>query len=192
MIGSTISHYRILDKLGEGGMGVVYKAQDLNLDRVVALKILPPDKVADAERKRRFVQEAKSASALNHPNIITVYDIGTEGETAFIAMEYVPGRTLKRLISAEAPLDPVRAIDITTEILKAVRFAHRRGVLEPRLQDDGRRGRLAKQPAVAGQPALSVGIAEVVIYLVQGAQQWAVRHHRRPGRQSLVHGGHRQ
>src|SRR5271165_2148823 len=74
MVGRTISHYEIIERLGEGGMGVVYEARDTHLDRFVAIKVLPPEKVADAERKRRFVQEAKSASALNHPNIITIHD----------------------------------------------------------------------------------------------------------------------
>ena len=88
MFGRTIAHYEILEKLGEGGMGVVYKALDTRLDRLVAIKVLPPDKVADAGRKRRFVQEAKAASALNHPNIITIYEIGAENDTDFIVMEY--------------------------------------------------------------------------------------------------------
>ena len=98
MIGRTILHYRILAKLGEGGMGVVYKASDLHLGRLVAIKVLPPGKVADPERKRRFVQEAKAASALNHPNIIHLYDIDTADGVDFIAMEYVPGKTLDQSI----------------------------------------------------------------------------------------------
>src|SRR5512136_2600664 len=98
MVGKTISHYQVLEKLGEGGMGVVYKARDTHLDRFVAIKVLPPERVADPERKRRFVQEAKSSSALNHPNIIHVYDIDQQKGTDFIAMEYVPGKTLDKLI----------------------------------------------------------------------------------------------
>src|SRR5438876_7408343 len=98
MIGRTLDHYRIESRLGEGGMGVVYKARDTHLNRPVAIKVLPPDAVADSERKRRFVQEAKAASALNHPNILQIYDIDTaapEGHPVeFIAMEYVEGVTL--------------------------------------------------------------------------------------------------
>ena len=91
MVGRTIAHYCILEKLGEGGMGVVYKARDTHLDRFIAIKVLPPERVADPERRRRFVQEAKAASALNHPNIITIYDIDAADGVDFIAMEYVPG-----------------------------------------------------------------------------------------------------
>jgi serine/threonine protein kinase len=96
-IGSTVSHFEILEKLGEGGMGVVWKARDPHLDRFVALKVLQASKVADPERKRRFV-EAKSASALNHPNIITIHEISHEDGIDFIVMEYVRGRPLDQLI----------------------------------------------------------------------------------------------
>jgi Tol biopolymer transport system component/tRNA A-37 threonylcarbamoyl transferase component Bud32 len=98
MIGRTISHYVILEKLGEGGMGVVYKARDTQLDRLVAIKVLQADKVIDSDRKLRFIQEAKAASALNHPNIVTIHDIGTEDGADYIVMEYVSGRTLEHII----------------------------------------------------------------------------------------------
>src|SRR5438132_1289242 len=98
MIGQALGHYRIESKLGMGGMGVVYRAFDTHLDRPVAVKVLRPDAIVTAEQKRRFVQEAKAASALNHPNIVHVYDINTadlpDGPIDFIAMEFVSGQTL--------------------------------------------------------------------------------------------------
>ena len=94
MTGRTIAHYEILERLGEGGMGVVYKAKDTHLDRFVAIKVLPPERVADLERRRRFTQEAKAASALNHPNIITIHDIDEADGVYFISMEFVVGRTV--------------------------------------------------------------------------------------------------
>jgi serine/threonine protein kinase len=98
MGGQAIAHYTILEKIGQGGMGVVYKAHDTHLDRLVAIKVVPANKMADPERKLRFVQEAKAASALNHPNIITIHDIGTFDDQDFIAMEYVAGKTLQEQI----------------------------------------------------------------------------------------------
>jgi Tol biopolymer transport system component len=128
MVGRTISHYAILEKLGECGMGVVYKARDTHLDRFVAIKVLPPEKVADAERKRRFVQEAKSASALNHPNIITIYDIANENGVDFISMEYVPGRALNQLISRKGlPLS--EALKYAVQIADALTAAHAAGII---------------------------------------------------------------
>jgi serine/threonine protein kinase len=96
--GWTISHYRLMSELGRGGMGLVYKARDTHLDRSVAIKILPPERVVDPERKRRFVLEAKAASALNHPNIVHIYGIDTASGVDFIAMEYVEGKILNEMI----------------------------------------------------------------------------------------------
>ena len=101
----------IIERLGEGGMGVVYKARDPRLGRMVAIKVLPPAKVADAGRKRRFIQEAKAASALNHPNIITIYDIGSEDRADFIVKEYVAGRSLDRDIMVTDDDRTVKLLD---------------------------------------------------------------------------------
>ncbi|MBP2672325.1 MAG: serine/threonine protein kinase, partial [candidate division NC10 bacterium] len=128
MIGRTLGHYRIVEKLGEGGMGVVYKAQDLHLDRPVALKVLPPEKVADADRKRRFVQEAKAASALNHPHIVHIYDIDQSEGTDFIAMEYVEGSTLDTRIGRHG-MRFNDALKFAVQIADALTKAHAAGIV---------------------------------------------------------------
>ena len=128
MIGHTLGHFEILEKLGEGGMGVVYKARDTHLDRLVAIKILPPDKVADGDRRRRFVQEAKTASALNHPGIVTIHDITQHEGIDFIAMEFVPGRTLDRVIPRHG-LGLKETLDYGVQIADALAAAHAAGIV---------------------------------------------------------------
>ena len=128
MIGKTLDHYQITEKLGEGGMGVVYKARDTHLDRFVALKILPPEKVSDPDRKRRFIQEAKAASALNHPSIITIYDIDQADGVDFIAMEYVAGKTLDELIPRKG-MRLSLALKYAVQIADALARAHGAGII---------------------------------------------------------------
>jgi serine/threonine-protein kinase len=128
MIGKTLGHYRILEKLGQGGMGVVYKARDTNLERLAALKLLPPEKIADPERKRRFVREAKCASALNHPNIVTIYEIDHDAGVDFIAMEYVHGRTLTHLIPPRG-MQADQALKYAAQVAAALAAAHSAGII---------------------------------------------------------------
>jgi len=128
MIGKTISHHSIVEKLGEGGMGVVYKARDTHLDRFVAIKVLPAERVADPDRKRRFTQEAKAASALNHPNIIHVYDIDQAEGTDFISMEYVDGRTLGQLIPPKG-IPTGEMVKYAVQIADALAAAHNAGIV---------------------------------------------------------------
>ena len=127
MIGQTLSHYRILEKLGEGGMGVLYRALDTRLDRAVAIKLLRPEAVGDADRRRRFVQEARAASALNHPNIVTIHSVEAVGGTYFLTMEMVDGRTLADVIvPGGLPLD--RFLKIAVPLADAIGAAHQRGI----------------------------------------------------------------
>ena len=127
MIGKTISHYKILEKIGEGGMGVVYKAEDTKLKRIVALKFLHPDLVRDTEAKERFVQEAQAAAALDHPNICTVHEINESDGQTFIAMAFVEGQSLKdKIKTGQLELD--EALDLTSQVAEGLHAAHKKGI----------------------------------------------------------------
>jgi len=126
--GTCFGHYRVLERVGAGGMGEVYRARDTHLDRSVAIKVLPAEAVADPERKRRFVQEARSASALNHPNIIHIYDIDSADGIDFIAMEYIVGKSLDQLIGCNG-LQIGEALKYAVQIADALAAAHAAGIV---------------------------------------------------------------
>ena len=128
MIGNTLSHYKIISKLGQGGMGEVFLAQDTSLDRKVALKFLPAEMQEDPTARKRFLREAKSAAALDHPFICKIYEVGEAEEKSFIAMEYVQGMTLSQKLT-DGPLPLKNALETSAEIAEALEAAHKQNIV---------------------------------------------------------------
>src|SRR3954466_3137950 len=131
----TIAHYRIIELIGAGGMGAVYKAYDTNLHRVIALKLLPPEDLTQADRRRRFLQEARAASALNHPHILTVYEVGEHDGKPYIAMEFIEGETLRQKIR-ERGRQLKEAIEIALQIAEGLNRAHEFGIVHRDLKPE--------------------------------------------------------
>ncbi|MEK6324033.1 MAG: serine/threonine-protein kinase, partial [Acidobacteriota bacterium] len=128
LIGTTISHYRILSRLGAGGMGEVYLAQDTKLDRKVAIKFLPPESMADEQAKKRLLREAQAAATLDHPNVCAIHEVGEEDGRSFIVMQYVEGETLGNLIQHK-PLELRESLDIAVQVADALTEAHSQGII---------------------------------------------------------------
>ncbi|MDT7603903.1 MAG: eukaryotic-like serine/threonine-protein kinase, partial [Acidobacteriota bacterium] len=133
--GTFLAHYRIIEPLGTGGMGAVYKAHDEKLNRVVALKVLTPEAVAQADRRRRFLLEARAASALNHPHILTVYEIGEADGKPYMVMEYVQGETLRQKIAAGS-LSVKEALEIAIQVAEGLAKAHEHGIIHRDLKPE--------------------------------------------------------
>ena len=148
MIGQTLSHYLITSELGRGGMGVVYRAHDQLLNRDVALKLMREDVVNQSERRARILAEARAASALNHPGITTIYDVGETAEHLFIVMELVRGQTLRDCLSSSGSLEPLALTRIGAQIAEALHTAHSHGVVHGDIRLFAEDGRLM---ATAGQ-----------------------------------------
>lgn len=129
MIGTVVSHYRITEKIGGGGMGVVYKAEDIRPGRYVALKFLPDEFARDQQTVERFRREAGAVSALNHPNICTLHDVGEEAGRMYLSMELLEGQDLRRIISANGALASSELLKIATDVAEALEAAHQKGIL---------------------------------------------------------------
>jgi eukaryotic-like serine/threonine-protein kinase len=177
MIGRRLLHYDILDKLGQGGMGVVYKARDTRLDRLVAIKVLPGAKMADPERNARFLQEARAASALNHPNIITIYDFAQAEGMSFLVMEFVPGKTLDALVTPKG-LRVRQVLALGAQVADGIHRAHAAGIVHRDLKpsniivsDDGHAKILDFGLAKLSEPAREIGETDDTLSMAQSKTQ---------------------
>ena len=133
--GTRLGNYEVLSELGSGGMGEVYKARDLKLGREVAIKVLPQEMASDSQRLRRFEQEARAASALNHPNIVTIYEFGEHEGTPYIAMEYVEGKTLREILSS-GPLPNDKLLRYARQMAEGLAKAHQAGIVHRDLKPE--------------------------------------------------------